>query len=295
MNTAVLRRTGALALLWMVATAARAQAPSTHHAFWEVKGRSNTVYLLGSVHMLKPDESTLPPVMLRAYERSKALVMELDLNDLDANAMLGSSLELSMLPEGQSLSDILGSELYASLAAHAQALGLEPETMDRFQPWFAALVLEQMALGKSGFESGAGVDEQFAQLARTDGKPIIALETVEEQLGFFAKLTEEQQRQYLRGTLKDLDTEASDAAVMVNAWRQGDSAELERLMRREASENPVLFRILTTDRNRRWLPKIVAMLGEDRDYLVIVGALHLVGNDGLVALLENQGFKVDQP
>ena len=82
---------------------------------------------------------------------------------------------------------------------------------------------------------------------------------------------------------------------MVNAWRKGDSAELDRLLRREASENPVLFRILTTDRNRRWLPKIVTMLAEDQDYLVVVGALHLVGSDGLVALLRNQGFKVEQP
>ncbi len=295
MNTIALRQASAVGLLLIAGVAARAQAPSVHHALWEAKGRSNTVYLLGSVHMLQPDDSALPPETLRAYERSKALVMELDLNEIDADAVLGSSLELAMLPEGQSLSEVLGSDLYANLAAHAQTLGLEPEAMDRFQPWFAALVLEQMALGKSGFESAAGVDEQFAQRARTDGKPIIALETVEEQLGFFAKLTLEQQRQYLRGTLKDLDTEASDAAVMVNAWRRGDSAELERLLRREASENPVLFQILTTERNRRWLPKIVAMLGEDQDYLVVVGALHLVGSDGLVSLLRNQGFKVEQP
>lgn len=284
-----------IVLLLLAGTGVRAQGASTHHALWEAKGRNNTVYLLGSVHMLKPDDSTLPPETLHAYERSKALVMELDLNGIDTETVLGSSLELAMLPEGKSLSEVLGSELYANLSAHAQALGLEPDSMDRFQPWFAALVLEQMALGKSGFESTAGVDEQFAQLARADGKPIIALETVEEQLGFFATLSEEQQRQYLRATLKDLDSEASDAAVMVNAWRRGDSAELERLLHREASENPVLFRVLTTDRNRRWLPKIVAMLGEDQDYLVVVGALHLVGNDGLVTLLRNQGFKVEQP
>ncbi len=295
MSTIPLHRLGVAALLLLAGAVASAQAGSAHHAFWEVKGRSNTVYLVGSVHMLKPEDSILPPDMLRAYERSKALVMELDLNDINTDAVLGSSLELAMLPEGQTLSDLLGADLYANLATHAKALGFEPEAMDRFQPWFAALVLEQMALGKSGFEAGAGVDEQFAQRARADGKPIIALETVEEQLGFFAQLSEEQQRQYLRATLKDLDTEAGDAAVMVNAWQRGDSAELERLLRKEASDNPVLFRALTTDRNRRWLPKIAAMLREDQDYLVVVGALHLVGSDGLVTLLRNQGFKVEQP
>jgi uncharacterized protein YbaP (TraB family) len=295
MRTIASLKFGVLALFLLVGAVAHARAASDHHALWVVKGRSNTVYLVGSVHMLRPGESTLPQGMLLAYERSKTLVMELDLNDISADEVLGSSLELAMLPEGQSLSDLVGADLYADLATHAKALGLEPEAMERFQPWFAALVMEQMALGKSGFEAGAGVDEQFAQRARADGKPIIALETVEEQLGFFAQLSEAQQRQYLRATLKDLDTEASDATVMVNAWQRGDSAELETLLRKEASDNPVLFRALTVDRNHRWLPKIAALLTEDQDYLVVVGALHLVGSDGLVTLLRNQGFKVEQP
>ena len=282
------------ALLLLVAASPLAHSGGNHHTFWEVKGRANTVYLLGSVHMLKPDDSMLPPETLQAYERSQAVVMELDLNEVNGDTLLGGTLELAMLPEGQSLGEVLGAELYADLASHAKGVGLEPEAMDRFQPWFAALVLEQAALGKSGFEAGAGVDEQFAQRAQVDGKPIIALETADEQLGFFAHLTMEQQRQYLRATLKDLDTEGSDAAVMVGAWQRGDSVELERLMRKESANNPELFRILTTERNRRWLPKIVEMLSEDHDYLVIVGALHLVGNDGLVALLKGRGFEVEQ-
>lgn len=271
-----------------------AHADSPHHTFWEVKGRNNVVYLLGSVHMLKPSDSALPPEVLAAYERSKKLVMELDLDDANADALLGPSLELAMLPEGQSLEKILEPDLYASLVAHAGPLGLEPETMDRFQPWFAALALEQAALSKSGFEAGAGVDEQLAQRARADGKSVVALETADEQLGFFAHLSEEQQRQYLRATLKELDSEGREAATMVSAWQRGDSAELERLMRKESAENPALFRMLTTDRNRRWLPRITAMLSEDQDYLVVVGALHLVGSDGLVALLKNQGYQVEQ-
>lgn len=294
MKIQVRSRLGIAALLLLVVASARGHSESNHHTFWEVKGRSNTVYLLGSVHMLKPDDSLLPAEMLQAYERSQAVVMELDLNEVNGDALLGGSLELAMLPEGQSLGDVLGRDLYADLAAHAIRVGLEPEVMDRFQPWFAALVLEQAALAKSGFEAGAGVDEQFAQRAQADGKPIIALETADEQLGFFAHLSMDQQRQYLRATLKDLDTEGSDAAVMVGAWQRGDSVELERLLRKESANNPELFRMLTTDRNRRWLPKIVDMLREDHDYLVIVGALHLVGNDGLVALLKSQGFEVQQ-
>ena len=281
-------------LLLLLGTPMCAYADGGHHVFWEVKGRNNTLFLLGSVHMLKPDDSALPAEVLRAYEQSKSLVMELDLNNVDSEELLGSGVESAMLPEGQSLSEVLGPELYASLVEHCKALGLAPEIMDHFQPWFAALLLEQTALGQAGLEAGAGIDEQFSQRARDDNKPIIGLETAEEQLGFFAHLSLDQQRQYLQATLKDLNSEGSDAAVMVRAWQHGDTAELERLMRKESASNPELFRMLTTDRNRKWLPRIVALLHEDQDYLVIVGALHLVGDDGLVELLKRQGFQVVQ-
>ncbi len=166
--------------------------------------------------------------------------------------------------------------------------------MDKFQPWFAALLLEQTALAHLGFESGSGVDEQLAQRAQQDGKPIIALETAEQQLGFFSHLSMAQQQQYLRTTLKDLDSEASEASSMVQAWQRGDTAELERQLRSESAKSPEMFHLLTADRNRQWLPKLVGLLGENQSYLVVVGALHLVGKDGLVELLKDQGFQVVQ-
>jgi uncharacterized protein YbaP (TraB family) len=288
------RAVGYAAWLLVLGASPHVRADANRHTFWEVKGHTNTVYLLGSVHMLKPDDSALPAEVLEAYQSSKSLVMELDLNGVDSEALLGTGIESAMLPEGQSLSEVLGAELYADLVEHAKKLGLEPEIMDRFQPWFAALLMEQTALSQAGMEAGAGVDEQFAQRARDDDKPIIALETAEEQLGFFAHLSMNQQRQYLRATLKDLNTEGTDAAAMVRAWQNGDTAELEHLMRKDSASNPELFHLLTTERNRKWLPKIAALLREDQNYLVIVGALHLVGDDGLVELLRRQGFQVVQ-
>jgi len=261
---------------------------------WEVKGQRNTVYLLGSVHMLRIADSALPPEVLAAYSRSSALVMELDLNDAGADALLGNGMELTLLPEGESLSSVLGPELYRAFAAWAQSLGLEPAVAERFQAWFAALMIEQMALVQSGFETDAGIDMQMAQRAQADHKQVIALETLAEQLGYFAHLNREQQRQFLRTTLRDLDTQTEDTARVVGAWRRGDTAELERLLHKDAAESPELFRVLTTERNRRWLPKLAALLDDNRDYLVIVGALHLVGDDGVVQLLRRQGRVVVQ-
>ncbi|MGH8231015.1 MAG: TraB/GumN family protein, partial [Steroidobacteraceae bacterium] len=267
-----------------------ARADAAHHIFWEVKGRHNTVYLLGSVHMLKAADSALPPQALSAYAASKGLVMELDLNGADVGTLLGEGSELEMLPEGQSLDKLIGSQLWSLLLARMQPLGIDADTLNRFQPWFAALMLQQLELMKSGFEAAAGVDEQLALMAQTDGKPIIGLETVDDQLGYLAHLTGEQQRQFLRSTLEESSSAQSQTAAIVRAWQQGDTVALERLMREDSSDAPDIYRVLTTDRNRRWLPKIVELLNADDNYLVVVGALHLIGHDGLVELLQHAGY-----
>ncbi|HEY4973140.1 MAG TPA: TraB/GumN family protein, partial [Steroidobacteraceae bacterium] len=113
---------------------------------------------------------------------------------------------------------------------------------------------------------------------------------MDEQLGFFAHLSLEQQRQFLRSTLQDSDSAASESDAVVRAWQHGDTAKLEQLLREGTRDSPELYRLLTTDRNRRWLPKITALLNGDDNYLVIVGALHLIGHDGVVELLQHQGF-----
>lgn len=289
-----LRTAGALAgllLCWLPQAVCLAAG---RHCLWEVRGPHNTVFLLGSVHMLQIADSALPPPILAAYSRSGSLMMELDLNEAGAEALLGDEMEATLLPESESLSSVLGPELYRTFEARARPLGLEPAVTERFQPWFAALMLQQLALAQSGFEAGAGIDMQMAQRAQADHKPVIALETIAEQLGYFANLGREQQREFLRSTLKGLDTERSDMAGLVSAWQNGDTAELERLMRKDAQESPELFRQLTTERNRRWLPKIVALLDDSHDHLVVVGAMHLIGDDGIVQLLRRQGRVVVQ-
>jgi uncharacterized protein YbaP (TraB family) len=282
----------AATLSWALASAALADAG--HHSFWSIKGAHNTVYVLGSVHVLKPGESDLPPESLRAYTSAKALVMELDLNNVTVDSMLGSNLAEEMLPEGQSLAAVLGSEAYAKFLAHLEPLGVEPDFFNQFQPWFAAIILEQLELAKLGFESGSGVDEQFAQRAQADHKPIIALETMDQQLGIFAHLSLQEQRRFLLYTLDDADDTSNSTDAVITAWRHGDTQALEHLLSESYAQYPELFRMLTTDRNQAWLPTLNGLLRENQDYLVIVGALHLVGKNGLIDLLTQEGFAVVQ-
>ena len=266
---------------------------SPHHTFWAVQGRYNTVYLLGSVHMLKPIDSALPAEALQAYQHAKALVMEVDLSQVNAES-LGTGLELAMLPTGQTLSQVLGPQLYTQFKTQAQHLGLDAQVMDGYQPWFAALVLQQAELSQSGFDAGAGVDEQFAARAEADQKPIIGLETVEEQLGYFAQRPLDEQRDYLRTSLEDSANDERETGEVVRAWQSGDTAALERLLREGSKDSPALYSELTSGRNHKWLPRIDQMLAEHEDYLIVVGALHLVGRDGLVELLRAQGYAVVQ-
>jgi uncharacterized protein YbaP (TraB family) len=277
------------ALLWWSLSLAT-DAGESLHTFWSVKGRHNTVYLLGSVHMLKPADSALPAEALHAYADSKLLVMELDLNDISADQLLVASQQRATLPPGQTLAGVLGPQLYSRFASQMQGDGVQPELLDHSQPWFAALMLEQMELAKSGFEPAAGIDEQFAQLAHADHKPVIGLETIDEQLAIFANLPLDQQRQYLSSTLDDSGTDASDTQAIVLAWQHGDLARLEQLLREGSSDSPELYRMLTTERNRKWLPKIIGLLNDDDNCLVIVGAMHLIGHDGVVELLQRQGY-----
>ncbi len=261
----------------------------SHHILWEVKGNHNTVYLLGSVHMLKPSDSELPSEAVHAYQQAKTLVMELDLSDPTALEGIAGEMEKGLLPEGQTLQTALGADLYARFSKQADALGIDSSLTARYQPWFAALMLEQVQLAKQGFDAGSGVDIQLAQRAEADGKPIVGLETIDDQLGIFTHMTLPQQRDYMRSTL-DETADATETARVVQAWEAGDTAALEKLMREGSRDSPALYQQLTTDRNRRWLPKITQMLNSDGNYLVVVGALHLIGHDGVIDLLQRSGY-----
>jgi uncharacterized protein len=290
----LLRAAAVLLVICIASLAPGARADEPHHTFWTVKGAHNTVYLLGSVHVLKPGDRDLPAEALRAYSKAAALVMEIDLNGLGADPSLGIDPTLETLPAGQTLAEVLGPSVYERFATHARTLGLEPAIFATFQPLYAAMAMQQAELVQEGFDADSGVDEQFAARAANDHKPIIALETIEQQLGIFAHLSPDQQRRFLLYMLDDADDTLHSADAVVAAWRSGDVVQLERLLSDSSAQYPELFRLLTTDRNRRWLPTVTGLLAARQDYLVIVGALHLVGQDGLVNLLRQAGYQVDQ-
>ncbi|WP_129775481.1 TraB/GumN family protein [Peristeroidobacter soli] len=281
----------ALCVFWLSATACA--ATQEHHSLWSLKGKTNTVYLLGSVHFLNASEQ-LPAVVDEAYKRSDVLLMEIDMDDLDPAETQQITLELGLLPAGQTLEQQLGKPTYARLTTRAQEVGVDPMLLNRFKPWFAAMTLVQLQLVKLGLDPTSGIEQRFTTRAVADKKPIHGLETLREQLSMLAGLPDRQQREFLLYSIEDTDRISEEIDELLSAWRRGDSKALANLLAEGFDQYPDLYRPLTTDRNRRWLSQVEALLDEREDYLVIVGTLHLVGKDSLIDLLENKGHEVTQ-
>lgn len=283
---------GALCLCLSFATAAAA-SDQPRHSLWSLQGKTNTVYLLGSVHFLKESEQ-LPQALDDAYQASEVLLMEIDMDDLDPLEAQQVTMELGLLPDGQSLQQQLGQQSYAKLVTRAQEVGIDPSLLNRFQPWFAAMTLVQMQLMKMGLAPTSGVEQRFTARAVADKKPIHGLETVREQLGMLAGLPQQQQREFLLYSIEDADRMAREIDELLSAWRRGDSKALAKLLAEGFEQYPDLYRPLTTERNRRWLGQVEALLDDREDYLVVVGTLHLVGQGSLIELLERRGHRVVQ-
>ena len=266
------------------------------HVLWSVQGRHNTVYLLGSIHLLRPQDGGLPEAAQRAYEDAEQLVMEIDLDDpgeTDPMAMLEVMQRQALLPDGQSLRGVLGSD-YESLNRRAQQAGLDLALLDRFAPWMVATTLLQLELARRGFSPEFGIEHVLARRAAGDEKPVQGLETTAQQLELLAGMPMPMQKRFLVMTLDESANLDREIGELVEAWTEGDTATLAKLLSDEFDEFPDLYRRLTVDRNRAWAGRLADLLDDRDDYLVVVGALHLVGENSVVDLLEQRGYEVVQ-
>ena len=261
---------------------------------WMAEGTTNRVYLLGSVHLLRREDHPLPAVIDSAYDDAELLFMELDMDDLDPLAMQATINRIGMLDEGQTLQQLMGDELYAQALAAAEDLDIPLEMLEQTEPWYAAITIEQLALARIGFNPLYGVEMHMMQKASRDGKPIEGFESVDEQLGFLDGLSLDAQRELLMQTLAESESIMEIMDELIRAWRTGDIAYMENNLLKDVAKYPELYDTIVADRNRNWVKTIDKLLDESDDYLIIVGALHLVGDDGVPRLLEQRGVTVTQ-
>jgi uncharacterized protein YbaP (TraB family) len=264
------------------------------HCLWELHGKHNTVYLLGSIHVLRPGDYPLAPAVLEAYANAKSLLMEINLQELDSESVSAEMLGSAMLPEGKTLPEVLGPGRYSHATSLAHEVGVDLSTFDQFAPWFAAEAISQQQLTQIGFQAQSGVEMYFLDRAKTDGKSVAGLETVHDQIALFEGMSLDTQAEYLVSSLEEAHELPREVDDMVHAWQRGDTAWFAKEMQSEFGSDPRLYQSLLTARNRKWLPQIEALLNDDKNYLVIVGTGHLVGRDGVIELLKKDGIGATQ-
>lgn len=281
-------------LLILSSWSVRADTESHPVTLWRAQGVSNSVYLLGSIHLLRAEDHPLPSVIDAAYEDAEVLVMELDMDDLDGVATQQLFNENGVLRDGRTLRDLMGEELYRRAAVAAEASDIPLDLLAKSEPWLAAITVEMMTLYRIGFDPRMGVELHMTSLAIQDGKPIEGLEAIEEQLAFLDGLSLQAQRDMLLQTLEDSADMAESIDDMIHAWRYGDIEFLESQLLDSLAEHEELNDALVTSRNLRWVSQIDELLDDRDDYLIIVGALHLVGKAGVPNLLAQRGVEIRQ-
>jgi uncharacterized protein YbaP (TraB family) len=273
---------------------ATVRADGALHSLWELHGKHNTVYLMGSIHVLRQSDYPLAPAMLEAYGNSKAVIMEVNLQEISSAQVQTEMLASAMLPENKTLPDILGKTRYGRADALAHEVGVDLSLFDQFAPWFVAEAISQLQLSQLGYQPEAGVEMYFIERARNDGKSVAGLETVHDQIALFESMSMDTQADYLLSSLEQAHELPAEVDSMVRAWRSGDTRWFDKQMKSELGSDPRLYQAVLGSRNRKWLPKIEALLNEDKNYLVIVGTGHLVGQGSVIELLAKDGIAATQ-
>lgn len=263
-------------------------------AVWMASNGSEKVYLGGTVHLLRPSDYPLPEPFEKAYQDSSALYFETDIAGMSDFAVQARMMQELLYSDGRTLQTVLDAPTYAALAAHVGTTGLPMQMMERFKPGMLISTLQVIEFQKMGF-TPQGVDAYFNARALGDGKQVGELESIDAQIGFIANMGEGHEDEFILSSLEDMKEIESAMEQMIAAWRSGDNDTLEALFVADMKEEyPALHDALLVQRNNAWIEIIETMFESDGTEFVLVGAAHLVGDDGLLSLLEQKGFEISR-
>jgi uncharacterized protein YbaP (TraB family) len=283
----------AVVLALVLAAAAAAQTGS-RSLLWKVQSGAGVMYLAGSVHALTADAYPLNPAYQRAFEASSTLVEEIDLAEADPLTGGLGLLAKGMYTDGRTFNSAVSKETAALVAEKLKGTPLALELIQPMKPWMVMLMLEALGAQSAGLDPELGLDKHFYNLATGAGKQVIGLETVQYQIDRFDKMPDAMQEQLLRSELAEMETEKTSLRSLLTAWQTGDAPTIEKMLLTSFTDNPAADNSLITERNRNWMPQLDACLKRSSPCFVIVGAAHIVGPQGLLALLRQRGYRVEQ-
>lgn len=264
---------------------------------WKVSDADNDVYLLGSFHLLKPDDYPMPADVDRAFDDAESLLFEVDPREMTAPETVTMMQKYMAYENGQSLSKVLPKPTLDRLATLVSASGSSVQALEQSEPWAVSLGLVIGVSQGMGFRADLGLDRHLMERAAKAGKPASGLETVDDQMKAMDAVPYPEQADGLDEFLLDPQKAIRQLQDMHAWWRAGDVERLDRDMRADmALKTPQSYKLLDVDRNDAWLPQIEKRLTDSRsdDTLVVVGTLHLLGADGLVEKLRAKGYKVER-
>jgi uncharacterized protein len=284
-----------LLLLCTALSEQTAVAGDERNFLWKVQSKTNTVYLLGSVHFMKKEIYPLHKQIEDAFQRADILVVEADINDMsriDLQKMLGSSFYF----EGDSLERHISSETFERVKKAFDEFGMPSLLITRQKPWFLALTLTSLKLAQLGFDPAYGIDVHFLN-ATSGKKKINELESIDYQIDLLSGFSDGEQEAFLRYTLNDLNSLEKNTDALINAWENGDVRGMESIIEKNIhndSTAAAMYDKLLYTRNRNMVSKMTEYLQTRETYFVIVGAGHLVGEKGIVEILKKRGYQVRQ-
>jgi uncharacterized protein YbaP (TraB family) len=281
-------------VLLLALSAARSLGAQERTLLWKVSEGDKSIFLLGSIHYLRKENYPLNQAILDAFDASDRLVLEIDLQNTPAGAAQRLTLEKAVYRDGSNLAQNVSQETYQLASKRAAELGIDMQVVQPMKPWFVAMTMLAVKLQRMGLDPKLGVDHHLAERAKRDGKPTSGLETLEFQLGIFDQLSKREQELMLRETAGELERIDKNVKDIVESWLKGDGERLAALLLAGMRQYPELQQKLVIERNRRWLDQIAKLVEQGNNAMVVVGAAHLVGQEGIVDMLKARGFRVEQ-
>lgn len=260
---------------------------------WSVQGENNTVYLAGSIHLLRSSDYPLPQAYDQAFADSDALVLEITEEEMSDPQSAMLLLKAAQCEGGKTVYDylkpatveVLESRFGEDLGAYAMFKG--------FKPWFLVMTITVSELAKIGVSPQDGVETHFTKKAKERNLPVSSLESVQDQLSIFDGLTDDQQDSFLRVTVEELSSMENEFDRMIALWKSGKDAELAAMMNDSMDSFPKLKEKLLNQRNANWVSQLKNdFLKREENVMLLVGSAHLAGEDGVISSLKKEQFDV---
>jgi uncharacterized protein YbaP (TraB family) len=292
-----MRRLATLLTVILLVAACRASAAEHKLFAWRVAGDPGTVYLLGSIHVGKPDLYPLPQPIEQAFADSAELVEEIDMSGANLALLQQQVLQRGLYTGGDKIENHLSPTTRAALAAYLQRTGQAPTALSAMRPWLADMQIHTAQLQALGFAPQYAIDRHFLDEAAAAKKPVAGLETIGFQVDLLSGLPDDLQDKLMFSELVDADNLAGDAAALVQAWRTGDTVGMEATAtraERDYRELQPLTEAVVYKRNAAMARQVAAFLKTPKTRFVVVGSLHLVGDRGILKLLADKGYRIEQ-